>query len=171
VVRLLMIALMLASLMMAVAIPDAFAGDALLFVGCYLAIQLGRHAFLTFAAADRGEPERERAGRILTWFAFAGVFWVAGALAEGEARTLLWLLALALDYGAPLTLFWVPGRPRLHSSTWEVETSHFSERFGDLGAGPDRRERDRLRDGVPDHGRDVVAVLHRGGADRRSATS
>jgi low temperature requirement protein LtrA len=130
VVRLLMIALMLASLMMAVAIPDAFGDDALLFVGCYLAIQLGRHAFLTFAAADRGEPERERAGRILTWFALAGVFWVAGALADGEARTLLWLLALAIDYGAPLAVFWVPGRPRLHGSAWEVETGHFSERFG-----------------------------------------
>src|SRR3954462_1866496 len=56
VVRLLMIALMLASLMMAVALPDAFGDDALLFIGCYLAIQIGRHTFLTFVAADRGEP-------------------------------------------------------------------------------------------------------------------
>ena len=30
---------------------------------------------------------------------------------------------------APLVLFWVPGRPRLTGSTWEVETSHFAERF------------------------------------------
>jgi hypothetical protein len=68
VVRLLMIALMLASLMMAVAIPHAFGDDALLFVGSYVAIQVGRHAFLTFAAAGAGTIERERAGRILTWF-------------------------------------------------------------------------------------------------------
>jgi low temperature requirement protein LtrA len=130
VVRLLMIGLMLASLMMAVAIPQAFGDDALLFVGSYLAIQVGRHAFLTFAAADRGTPERERAGRILTWFIAAGVFWVVGALADGTARTLLWVAALAVDYGAPLVLFWVPGRPRLHPDTWQVETGHFSERFG-----------------------------------------
>src|SRR3954454_14837339 len=97
VVRLLMIALMLASLMLAVAIPHAFGEDALLFVGSYLAIQVGRHTFLTFAAADRGDPERERAGRILTWFVAAGVFWVAGALADGSARTALWLVALAVD--------------------------------------------------------------------------
>src|SRR3954465_11900406 len=64
VVRLLMIALMLASLIMAVAIPHAFGADALVFIGSYLAIQIGRHAFLTFAAASAGEPERERAGRI-----------------------------------------------------------------------------------------------------------
>jgi low temperature requirement protein LtrA len=130
VVRVLMIALMLASLMMAVAIPHAFGGDALLFVGCYLAIQVGRHAFLTFAAADRGEPERERAGAILAWFIFAGVFWVAGALADGGARTALWLVALAIDYGAPLVTYWVPGRRRLHPDAWNVETAHFSERFG-----------------------------------------
>src|SRR3954453_20039437 len=68
VVRLLMIALMLASLMMAVAIPDAFGGDALLFVVSYRAIQAGRHPFLTFVAAGRGEPERHRAGAILGWF-------------------------------------------------------------------------------------------------------
>jgi low temperature requirement protein LtrA len=130
VVRLLMIALMLASLMMAVAIPHAFGDDALLFVGSYLLIQVGRHTFLTFAAASKGEPERERAGRILTWFLFAGVFWVAGALTGGSTRTALWLVALALDYGAPLCLFWVPGRRHLHPDTWQVETGHFSERFG-----------------------------------------
>jgi low temperature requirement protein LtrA len=130
VVRLLMIGLMLASLMMAVAIPHAFGGDALLFVGCYLVIQIGRHAFLTFAAADRGTNERERAGRILTWFVFAGVFWVAGALADGSARTLLWIVALVIDYGAPIAVYWVPGRRHLSGHAWQVETGHFSERFG-----------------------------------------
>src|SRR3954453_20318833 len=131
VVRLLMIALMLASLLMAVAIPHAFGEDALLFIGCYLAIQIGRHTFLTFAAADRGGPERDRAAAILAWFALAGVFWLAGALADGgAARTALWVVALVIDYSAPLVTYWVPGRARLHPDAWVVETSHFSERFG-----------------------------------------
>src|SRR5690349_15046086 len=102
VVRLLMIAIMLASLIMAAALPEAFGSEAGLFVGAYLAVQLGRHAFLTWAAAGPGTIERERAGRILAWFAAAGIFWVAGAIADGTARTALWLVALALDYGAPL---------------------------------------------------------------------
>src|SRR5215210_4582110 len=93
VVRLLMIALMLASLVMSAAIPEAFGGEAGLFVGSYLAIQVGRHTFLTFVAADRGTLERERAARILAWFAAAGVLWVAGAVADGTARTVLWLAA------------------------------------------------------------------------------
>jgi low temperature requirement protein LtrA len=130
VVRLLMIAIMLASLVMAAAIPEAFGAKAGLFVGAYLAIQVGRHTFLTFAAAGPRTIERERAGRILTWFVAAGVFWVAGANADGAARTVLWLIALAIDYGAPLALFWVPGRSYIGEGAWQVSTAHFAERFG-----------------------------------------
>jgi low temperature requirement protein LtrA len=129
VVRLLLIALMLASLLMAIAIPQAFGAKALLFAASYVAIQVGRHSFLTFVAADRGTIERERAARILTWFVVAGVLWIAGALADGSARTVLWLVALTLDYGAPLVTFWVPGRPRLRPEVWDVGTAHFAERF------------------------------------------
>jgi low temperature requirement protein LtrA len=129
VVRLLLIGLMLASLLMAIAIPAAFGDRALLFAGAYVAIQVGRHVFLTFAAADRGTIERERAEAILIWFVAAGVLWIAGALVDGTARTLLWVAALAVDYGAPLVTFWVPGRRRLGGGTWEVQVSHFAERF------------------------------------------
>src|ERR671918_1838969 len=129
-VRLLLIGLMLASLLMAIAIPEAFGDKALLFAGSYVAIQVGRHAFLTFAAADRGTVERERAGHILTWFAVVGVLWVAGALLDGPERIVLWLVALALDYGAPLVTYWIPGRRHLAPATWNVGTEHFAERFG-----------------------------------------
>jgi low temperature requirement protein LtrA len=129
VVRLLMITLMLASLLMAAALPEAFGSEAGLFVGSYLAIQVGRHTFLTFAAAGPGTLERERAGRILVWFVAAGVFWVSGAIADGTARTVLWLIALAIDYGAPLAMFWIPRRPFVGEAAWEVSTAHFSERF------------------------------------------
>src|SRR5215207_3779157 len=120
-VRLLLIALMLASLLMAVAIPEAF-GDR--------AIQVGRHLFLTFPAAEPGTIERERAGRILAWFVAAGVLWIAGTLVEGEARVALWLLALALDYVGPLVTFRIPGLPRVAPEAWAVGTEHFAERFG-----------------------------------------
>jgi low temperature requirement protein LtrA len=129
-VRLLLLALMLVSLLMAVAIPQAFEAHALLFAGSYVAIQIGRHAFLTFAAADSGTVERERAGHILTWFAVVGVLWVAGALLDGPERIVLWVVALALDYCAPLVTYWIPGRRRLAPATWNVGTEHFAERFG-----------------------------------------
>ena len=64
-VRALLIAIMLASLLLAIAIPEAFGSRAGLFAGAYVAIQVGRHLFLTFVASGPGTPERERAERIL----------------------------------------------------------------------------------------------------------
>jgi len=129
VVRLLILAIMFASLLMAVAIPNAFGDRALLFAGAYVTIQVGRHTFLTFAASDAGTLARARAAAILTWMVAAGTFWLAGALAGADERTWLWLAALAVDYSGPTCTFWVPGRGRLAPSSWTVETSHFAERF------------------------------------------
>jgi low temperature requirement protein LtrA len=129
VVRLLLIALMLASLLIAVAIPEAFGDRAILFAGSYVALQVGRHTFLTFAAAEPGTLERTRAGRILIWFCLAGVFWIAGGLADGEARTLLWIVALAIDYTGPLVTYSLPFLPPITASFWRVQPSHFTERF------------------------------------------
>ena len=129
VVRLLLIAIMLGSLLMAVAIPEAFGEHGLLFAASYVGIQVGRHTFLPFASASAGTIERERAGRILAWFVAAGVLWIAGGFADGSERVALWIAALAIDYAAPLVTFWVPGRAPLSPSAWDVETSHFAERF------------------------------------------
>lgn len=49
---------------------------------------------------------------------------------EGEARTALWLVAFAIDYAGPLFTFRVPGLPRVDASAWNVQTSHFAERYG-----------------------------------------
>ena len=84
-VRLLLIGLMLASLLMAIAIPEAFGDHGLMFAASYVAIQVGRHSFLTFAAAAPGTIARRRAGRILIWFVVAGVLWIAGGIADGPA--------------------------------------------------------------------------------------
>jgi len=129
VVRLLVLAIMFASLVMAVAIPEAFGSRALLFAGAYVAIQVGRHVFITFVVASRDSPERQPAAHILTWFVASGVFWISGALASGPTRIALWIVALGIDYAAPLVFYRVPGRPRLDQSAWDVETSHFAERF------------------------------------------
>jgi low temperature requirement protein LtrA len=129
VVRLVIVALMLASLLMAVAIPDAFGDRALLFAGSYVAIQVGRHTFLAFGSGKPGSPERRRAIPILVWFVAAGIFWIAGGLAGGDTRTVLWIVALAIDYTAPLSTYWLPRPWRVGMDAWNVGTSHFAERF------------------------------------------
>ena len=185
-VRLLVLAIMFASLVMAVAIPDAFGSRALLFAGAYVAIQVGRHAFLTFVVATPGSPAREPALHILIWFVVSGAFWLGGGLASGQARIALWLVALAIDYAAPFVLYRVPGRPRLAPSAWDVETSHFAERFqlfviialgesivahrrDDVGALAGRRADGGVRPRLPLHRRALVAVLQLRRLDRPAA--
>jgi low temperature requirement protein LtrA len=47
--------------------------------------------------------------QLLAWSAIAGVFWIAGGLAHGDARLAFWIVALAVDYGAPMHGFCFPG--------------------------------------------------------------
>jgi low temperature requirement protein LtrA len=129
VVRGVIVTLTLASLLMAVAIPEAFGSRSLLFAGSYVFIQVGRHAFLAFVSAPAGTPERSRALHILIWFIGAGVFWIAGALFDGTTRTVLWLIALAVDYSAPILTYPVPWLKKVTTHAWEVSTAHFAERF------------------------------------------
>lgn len=130
IVRAMVIAVMLGSLLMAIAIPYAWGERALLFAGAYVAIQVGRHAFLAFVAGTRGSTVRTRALHILAWFVLSGAFWIAGALVDqGPARTTLWLVALLIDYSAPLFVYRVPGMKRVTADVWDVTSEHFSERF------------------------------------------
>ncbi|MGB3330200.1 MAG: low temperature requirement protein A, partial [Thermomicrobiales bacterium] len=117
-VRLLLLGLMALSLLLSIAIPDAFGDRGVLFAVTYVAIQLGRHGFLAFVAAGRGTHERERALHIMAWFAAAAVFWIGGAFVEGRARIGVWGIALLIDYAAPRLLYRVPGRRRLGGEAW-----------------------------------------------------
>lgn len=128
-IRLLLIGLMALGLLMAVAIPGAFGSRGLLFAGTYVAIQFARHGFLAFVTARAGTPERTRALHILAWFLAAGIFWIAGGFAHGTMRIAIWMLALVIDYGGPICLYRVPGRPRLASTTWQVHPEHFADRY------------------------------------------
>jgi low temperature requirement protein LtrA len=129
-VKLLMLGLMLAGLLMAVAIPEAFGELGLLFAGAYVAIQIGRTAFLAFVGSERGSPDRNRDLHILVWFLFSAPFWIAGGLLDGEVRVALWIVAIGIDYVAPLVLYRVPGMAPAAPESWIIGTSHFAERFG-----------------------------------------
>ena len=79
-VRLMLVALMFASLLMSAAIPEAFGDRAWLFVTGYLLIQIRRSVFLIFAL--RGRALGEHFVNDLIWEVLTGVLWVAGAMAE-----------------------------------------------------------------------------------------
>jgi low temperature requirement protein LtrA len=127
-VQLLLIGLMFASLLMSVAIPEAFDGRAWLFVTGYLLLQLGRSTFLIVAL--RGRPQGEHFVNDLVWEVLTGCLWVAGAIADGDARLVLWGLAVAATYIGVTSLHWLPGRGRrIDLGHTEIAGGHLLERF------------------------------------------
>src|SRR5215208_4768679 len=130
-VRLVLVAVMLASLLMSVAIPEAFGKRGLMFALAYVAIQVGRTAF-TFIALRKSlggsHPLSRTFQRILTWFVGAGVLWIIGGLLDAEARYAVWLLALAVDYSGPVVGYYIPGLGRSRTQEWTIEGGHFAER-------------------------------------------
>jgi low temperature requirement protein LtrA len=126
-VRLMLGAVMLASLVMSVAIPEAFGERGLMFALAYVAIQVGRTVFAVLALGA-SHPLSGDFRRILAWFAASGVLWVAGGLVEGEARYVVWLLALGVDYSGPAARYRTPWLGRSHTQEWTIEGAHFAER-------------------------------------------
>ena len=126
-VRLLLGGVMLASLVMSVAIPEAFGERGLMFALAYVAIQVGRTGFAVLALGT-SHPLGGGFRRILAWFAASGVLWVAGGLVEGGARYVLWLLALAVDYSGPAAGYRTPWMGRSRTEEWTIEGAHFAER-------------------------------------------
>jgi low temperature requirement protein LtrA len=127
-VRLLLVGLMFASLLMSVSIADAFDGRAWLFVGGYLLLQVGRSVFLILAL--RGQALGEHFINDLVWELAAGCLWVAGAIADGDARLVLWGLAVVATQAGVSLLHWLPGRGRaIDLEHTGIAAGHLLERF------------------------------------------
>ena len=127
-VKFLLIGLMFSSLLMSVAIPDAFADRAWLFVAGYLLLQVGRSAFLI--GALRGRDLGEHFVNNLIWELLTGCLWIVGAVLDGDARLLLWGLAVAATLTGAWALHWLPGRGRrVDLGHTEIHGEHLLERF------------------------------------------
>ena len=126
-VRGVLTAVMLLSLLMAVALPDAFGGRALLFAASYVALQVGRNAAAAWLL-NRRHRLRDVFERLVVWSAAAGVLWLAGATLDGHQRLVLWIPALALELAAPAAGYWLPARGRAATSDYDIEGGHFVER-------------------------------------------
>jgi low temperature requirement protein LtrA len=119
-VRLVMFAAMAAFLVTALAVPEAFRDDGLVFAVAYGLVRAAHIAL--FLLASRGEPELRRSVIGLAGSTAVGVgLLVAGAFASGGARDVLWLASLLLDMAGPY-LFGAAG--------WQLVPVHFAERHG-----------------------------------------
>jgi low temperature requirement protein LtrA len=125
-VRLLLVALMLASLAMSISLPRAFEDLGLWVGGAYAVQQIGRTVFMVIAL--RGHPLEANYQRILAWCVVSSAFAIAGGLAHGNARALLWLAAVCVDLLGGVVGFYTPGLGRSRTSDWTIEGGHFAER-------------------------------------------
>lgn len=128
-IRIMLILVMLASLIMAVALPHAFEDGGALFAFSYVAIQVGRTLFMALVMSRDEKASGLNMVRASIWFVASAVLWIAGALtAEGLDRMWWWLGALAIEYAGPFAFFWVPWLGRSTIREWAISGHHMAER-------------------------------------------
>ena len=125
-VRLMLLALALASLVMSAALPFAFAGRGLAVGGAYALMQIGRSGFAV--AGLRGQRLQRNYQRILAWCVVSGALALTGGLVAGHARELLWLGAVAVNLLGSTVGFYTPGLGRSQTRDWTIQGNHFAER-------------------------------------------
>ena len=119
-VRAAMVAAMAAMLVIALAVPGAFGEDAVLFGVAYLVARL--LFLLLYALAGKRDPELLGAvARIAPAGLLAPALLIVAGFLDGDVRIVLWIAALAVDYGGALI-----GR----GAGWRVSPAHFAERYG-----------------------------------------
>lgn len=106
------------------AVPHAFGRNSLLFAVAYALVRF-LHLGVYADAARRGNAGRAAILGFGVTVVIGMALLVAGALAHGWARALLWLAAIAIDYAGPAWLT----RERLRGLQ-QVAVAHFAERYG-----------------------------------------
>jgi low temperature requirement protein LtrA len=125
-VRLMLLVLAAISLVSSAALPTAFGRYGLIVGAAYLVIQVGRSAFTVVVIGD--PVLRKNFQRILAWCVVSGSLALAGGLAHGDARILLWAGAVAIDLLGGAAGFYTPGLGKSRTAEWTIEGGHFAER-------------------------------------------
>jgi low temperature requirement protein LtrA len=126
VMQVLVIGCMFGSFVLAASAPAAFGPHGLVFAVAYVATQVGRSIFLVVVA--RGDERQRPEWRELFWFMASAVPWLAGGVAHGWARGVLWAVAVTVDgaafgFGLP-----VPGMGRMTPAELNVSGEFLAER-------------------------------------------
>ncbi len=127
-VRLLLFGLMFLGIVLAIALPKAFDNAGLVFALAYAAMQLSRSLFALYAFKGVDSASFMTFVRITVWLLVSSIFWVAGGFANPESRAMFWIVALAIEYAAPLLRYWMPGIGASPAETLDVNGEHLAER-------------------------------------------
>jgi low temperature requirement protein LtrA len=125
-VRLMLLVLMLGSLVMSAAVPQAFGDRGIWFGAGYAVLQIGRTGFALLAL--RNDPLLRTFQRVFVWCLVSGTLAVIGGLVHGAPRPWLWLVAVCVDLLGSTVGFRTPGLGRSTTADWTIEGNHFAER-------------------------------------------
>jgi low temperature requirement protein LtrA len=126
-IRGMLFGVMLLAMVMASALPGAFAERGLVFASCFAAIQVGR-TFCMLIAVGSKSPLAPNFRRLLAWNCVAAVFWIAGGLCEGPWRIGFWFIGVLCEYVAPMIGLAFPGLGRSSTAEWTIDGGHVAER-------------------------------------------
>ena len=118
--RIAMFAAMALLLVAALAVPDAFGDDALVFALAYGGFRVGQIALFVIASRDEPELRSSVLGLALSTAIGVGPLVIA-SFTDGVLQGAIWLVALSLDMGGPLVI---------RTDGWQLMPSHFAERHG-----------------------------------------
>ena len=127
-VRALLVAIMLGSLVISAAIPEAFGARGLPFALTYAVLAVLRNVFVI--AHTREDPSlRRNFQRIFLWSTASGLLWVVGAMVEDDLRLGIWLAAVAVEYAGPALGFLSPRLGKSTTEDWStIAGGHLHER-------------------------------------------
>ena len=127
-VRILLFVLMFGGVLLAIALPEAFAEQGLVFALIYSAMQVGRSLFALYAFKDEDRQSFLVFVRVTIWLAVSSLFWLAGGLVDLADRILLWGIALAIEYAGPACRYVVPGLASSDEDRLNLSGEHLAER-------------------------------------------
>ena len=126
--RLMLFTLMFVGLLASTAIPQAFGVDGLVFAFAYVAMEIGRTAWMLWAIPADNLPMRRNFIRILAWVVLPAPFWIIGGMLPEGARLACWTVAMAIWIAGPILRFPVPRIGASTTADWNVEGAHMAER-------------------------------------------
>ena len=129
-VRVMLFGLMLGGVVLSASIPKAFGDRALAFAAAYIFMLAVRDMFMLWALRNHDTGNHLNFLRISIWHVACAPLWLAGALADGPLRILLWAMAVAIETAGPMVGFWCPVLGRSTTADWNIEGAHMAERCG-----------------------------------------
>ncbi|MEU9741033.1 low temperature requirement protein A [Micromonospora chersina] len=119
-------------LVMTTSVPYEFEARGAAFAVVYVVLHVGRPLVLR-PLLRKHEAIRALYTRLAIWAGVSGVIWLAGAVARGNYRIALWLIAITVDLVVARVRWPIPGRRRPQASAWAMaSTRHLPERYQQL---------------------------------------